>query len=79
MTLAGAILHRAAEGGRLSSNQQRLVRKVRVPKSPEVRPPAPSTVERMRAASDASDATLIPVLAYAGLRPGEALALRWRQ
>ena len=23
------------------------------------------------------DATLIPVLAYAGLRPGEALALRW--
>jgi len=39
---------------------------------------APSTVERMRAASDGRDATLISVLAYAGLRPGEALALRWR-
>jgi integrase len=31
----------------------------------------------MRAALDARDATLISVLAYAGLRPGEALGLRW--
>jgi integrase len=32
----------------------------------------------MRAASTPRDATLISVLAYAGLRPGEALALQWR-
>ena len=32
----------------------------------------------MRAASEPRDATLISVLAYAGLRPQEALALRWR-
>jgi len=32
----------------------------------------------MRAASSPRDATLISVLAYAGLRPGEALALQWR-
>jgi integrase len=32
----------------------------------------------MRAASSPRDATLIGVLAYAGLRPGEALALQWR-
>src|SRR5437763_10086157 len=31
----------------------------------------------MRAALDARDASLISVLAYAGLRPGEALGLRW--
>jgi integrase len=31
----------------------------------------------MRAAADPRDATLISVLAYSGLRPGEALALRW--
>ena len=31
----------------------------------------------MRAALGARDATLISVLAYAGLRPGEALGLRW--
>ncbi len=38
---------------------------------------APATVERMRAAAEQRDATMISVLAYAGLRPGEALALRW--
>ena len=32
----------------------------------------------MRAASSPRDATLISVLAYAGLRLGEALALQWR-
>jgi integrase len=31
----------------------------------------------MRAALSARDATLISVLAYAGLRPGEALGLHW--
>lgn len=31
----------------------------------------------MRAASSERDAALLSVLAYAGLRPGEALALRW--
>jgi integrase len=35
------------------------------------------TVEAMRAASAARDAALISVLAYAGLRPQEALALAW--
>jgi integrase len=38
---------------------------------------APVTVEALRAAVDLRDATLLSVLAYAGLRPGEALALRW--
>ena len=37
--------------------------------------PSPRTIERMRAAADPRDATLFSVLAYAGLRPGEALAL----
>ena len=32
----------------------------------------------MRAVSAPRDATLISVLAYAGIRPGEALALQWR-
>lgn len=77
MTLLGAILQRAAESGRIGSNPQRLVRKLRLPKPQEVRPLAPITVETMRAAANTRDATLIAVLAYAGLRPGEALALRW--
>ena len=34
-------------------------------------------IEEMRTAFGARDGTLISVLAYAGLRPGEALDLRW--
>ena len=43
--------------------------------------PTPLDVERLRgwmlSRKRVGDATLISVLAYAGLRPGEALALRW--
>jgi integrase len=46
-----------------------------------VRPLAPSAVERLRAhllaERDLRSATLVSVLAYAGLRPGEALGLTW--
>ena len=49
-----------------------------MPRRKEVRPLAPIVVERMRAVAGTRDATLISVLAYAGLRPGEALALQWR-
>jgi integrase len=38
---------------------------------------APRTVEAMGAAASHRDATLLSVLAYAGLRPSEALALHW--
>jgi integrase len=77
LTLLGGILQRAAESGRIASNPARLVRKAPLPTRTEVRPLAPATVEKMRAASSPRDAALLAVLAYAGLRPGEALALRW--
>jgi integrase len=38
---------------------------------------SPHQVEAIRAQLEPRDATLTSVLAYAGLRPGEALALRW--
>ena len=66
------------ESERIARNPVRLVRKARKPSKGEVRPLAPATIEVMRAASEPRDATLISVLAYAGLRPQEALALRWR-
>ena len=78
LTLLGAILQRAFENGQIQSNPARAVRKAALPRRAEVRPLAPASVERMRAASSPRDATLISVLAYAGLRPGEALALQWR-
>ena len=77
LDLLGGILQRAAEGGRLSRNPVRLVRKIARPRRKEVKPLAPAKVEAMRAAANPRDATLLSVLAYAGLRPQEALALRW--
>jgi integrase len=77
LTLLGSILQRAAESGRIAKNPARLVRKAPLPRRAEVRPLAPVTIEAMRAACSARDATLLSVLAYSGLRPGEALALRW--
>jgi integrase len=76
--LLGSILQRAFESGQIQTNPARAVRKAPRPRRAEVRPLAPATIERMRAASSPRDATLISVLAYAGLRPGEALALQWR-
>jgi integrase len=76
--LLGSILQRAFESGQVQTNPARAVRKAPRPRRAEVRPLAPATIERMRAASNPRDATLISVLAYAGLRPGEALALQWR-
>jgi integrase len=76
--LLGSILQRAFEGGQIQTNPARAVRKAPRPRRAEVRPLPPATIERMRAASSPRDAALISVLAYAGLRPGEALALQWR-
>jgi integrase len=77
LDLLGSILQRAVESERIGSNPARLVRRARLPRRQDVRPLAPAAIERMRAAAEPRDATLIAVLAYAGLRPGEALALRW--
>jgi len=77
LDLLSSILQHAYESERISVNPARRVRKARLPRRAEVQPLAPRTIEALRAASDQRDATLISVLAYAGLRPGEALALRW--
>jgi integrase len=77
LMLLGSILQRAVEGERIARNPARLVRKVKRGPRREVRPLAPATVEKLRAASRERDAVLISVLAYAGLRPQEALALCW--
>ena len=78
MTLLGGILQRAAESKRIDFNPQRVVRKARLPRSPEVRPLPPAQVEELRRGLALRDSTIVSVLAYAGLRPGELRALRWR-
>jgi integrase len=78
MTLLGGILQRAAESNRIPFNPQRAVRKARLPRGEEVRPLPPTQVEAMRSVLPHRDATIVSVLAYAGLRPGEFRGLRWR-
>jgi integrase len=76
-----SILERAVEWRHLDANPVRAVRKPSQRRTRVVRPLAPTTIEAMRAyllSTDRRlDATLIAVLAYAGLRPGEAIGLRW--
>jgi integrase len=70
-------MQRAVEHGRIPVSSARQVRGPRRSPRSEVRPLPPAVVERMRAALGPQDAVLVSVLAYAGLRPGEALGLRW--
>jgi integrase len=78
MELLGSVLEHAFIAGRIPANPVRRVKKARRPRREEAQALSPNTVEAMRSALGSRDATLISVLAYAGLRPGEALGLRWR-
>jgi integrase len=81
MTLLQGVLRRACEWDRLASNPARAVRKPRAGRARAIEPFTPDAVEAIRAwllgRELIRDATLVSVLAYAGLRPGEALALTW--
>ncbi len=76
-SLLGGILGYACELGELEFNAARAVRPARRPTREPVRAWAPREVEALRAQLDDRDGALVSVLAYAGLRPAEALALRW--
>jgi integrase len=72
-----SILTTAVEAELLATNPVRAVRSPRAPLREEIRPLAPAAVEALRAQLEQRDAVLISLLAYAGLRPGEARTLRW--
>jgi integrase len=82
------VLRCAVEWGRIPANPARHVRKPPQRRSRAIRPLAPATVEALRAWVGAHgahrdpllrhrDATLLSLLAYSGVRPGEARALTW--
>ena len=81
LTLLHGVLQRACEWGRLSANPLAAVRKPASRSVRAVAPLPPVVVEAVRNSllerGQHRDATLVSVLAYAGLRPGEALALTW--
>jgi len=84
MVFLQGVLERAVAWRRISSNPVRPVKRRPQTRQRTIRPPGPEEIERLRAhllrqgrERDVRDATLVSVLAYAGLRPGEALALTW--
>lgn len=68
------ILEEAVRDGVLPSNPARYARAPR-PQRPELRVPTPEEVERLVGATDAAWRPLVLLLAYGGLRIGEALGL----
>ena len=82
MVMLQSMLRAAVEWERIGSNPVRATRKPSVKRTRAVRPLPPLAVEQLRAwlseHRELRDATLVSVLAYAGVRPQEALALRWR-
>ncbi|MEA2131973.1 MAG: hypothetical protein QOJ85_4864 [Solirubrobacteraceae bacterium] len=72
-----AIFAHAVTTDRVTDNPVSRVAKPRQPGGREVPPVPPATVEQLRARLGPADALMVSVLAYAGLRPQELLALQW--
>jgi integrase len=75
--LLGGILGYAVELEHLQVNAARAVRPVRRPQRKTGRALSAREVEALRGALDEPWSMLVTILAYTGMRPGEALALRW--
>ena len=78
LMLLQGILRRAVVRGLIPANPVSVVDKPRQPPTRRPEPLPPETVERIRAQLRQRDATMVSVLAYAGLRPEEATSARWR-
>jgi integrase len=78
LTLLQGMCRKAVVWGEIASNPVQPVNKPSQRRTRTVRPLSPTDVERLRDRMPSErDAALVSVMAYAGLRPGEALALRW--
>ena len=82
--LLQSMFARAVERDRASANVVKLIAKPRAPRVRAIKPLRPVVVEALRRQMlrnhdhGLRDATLVSVLAYAGLRPEEALALEYQ-
>lgn len=77
LAILSAVLTKAVEWNRIPSNPARTVKAPNKKRKRAITAIAMTDVERIRRHLNQRDATLISVLAYCGLRPGEALALTW--
>lgn len=77
LLLLSGILKRAASRGLIPSNPVAMIDKPKTPALHRPQPLAPATVEQIRRQLRPRDQTLVSLLAYGGLRPGEAMGARW--
>ena len=77
-SLLGGMLGYAVELGELHFNAARAVRPAKRPPRKPVRAWSARQLEAIRSGMGVADAVLVAVLAYAGLRPSEAVAVQWR-
>ena len=77
LMLLQGILRRAVVRGLIPANPVSAVSKPRQPPTRRPEPLPPLTVEKIRAQLRHRDATIVSVLAYAGLRPEEATSATW--
>ena len=75
--LLQGVFHRAVEWRRLAWNPVVGTRRLAHTRAETIDARTPETVEAIRARLDPKNAALVSVLAYEGLRPGEAYALVW--
>jgi integrase len=82
LTMLQSMFRTAVEWERVSSNPVKAVRKPSVSRQRAIQPLPPLKVESLRLwmieHATVQDAGLVDLMAYAGVRPQEALALRWR-
>jgi integrase len=77
LSILQGVMTRAVVLRKITANPVTPIRKPTQARARTVRPLAPIVVEQLRSELADRDAVLVSVLAYAGVRPGEALALRW--
>lgn len=77
LALMQTIMERAVRHGKIASNPVKAVKKPKAGRAKPARPISPESVEALRGNLSGGHAVFVSVLAYAGLRPGEARALRW--
>ena len=78
MALLQRMLGSAVQWGYLSANPARSVTKPIAPRRRAIVALSPAAIEQLRGALDPDSQLLVGLLAYAGMRPEEALALEWR-
>jgi integrase len=77
MALMQTVFERAVRYDRIGRNPVKPIKKPSAKRTSRPRPISPAAVEKIRAQLDGQDALMVAVLAYTGIRPGEARGLRW--